>query len=166
MKNYIKLILLIGIVFLITCGNDRVACTEEAKLCPDGSSVGRVLPDCEFEKCPDTTVVNEKCDDSNRKYVAKSQEECERVQILCEHLSEPFYDECGCGCIAKEVNNFCKEEQRNADVCIEIYQPVCGWSDSEKIQCIRYPCANNYQNSCFACMNEDVLYWTKGECPL
>jgi hypothetical protein len=29
-----------------------VACTEEAKLCPDGSSVGRSGPTCEFESCP------------------------------------------------------------------------------------------------------------------
>jgi hypothetical protein len=29
-----------------------VACTMEAKLCPDGSSVGRSGPNCEFEKCP------------------------------------------------------------------------------------------------------------------
>lgn len=29
-----------------------VACTMEAKLCPDGSSVGRTGPKCEFAKCP------------------------------------------------------------------------------------------------------------------
>lgn len=30
-----------------------VACTQEAKLCPDGvTSVGRSGPNCEFEKCP------------------------------------------------------------------------------------------------------------------
>lgn len=29
-----------------------VACTMEAKLCPDGSAVGRTGPNCEFEKCP------------------------------------------------------------------------------------------------------------------
>jgi|GEM_PF-5415898 len=29
-----------------------VGCTEEAKLCPDGSSVGRVPPRCEFAPCP------------------------------------------------------------------------------------------------------------------
>jgi len=29
-----------------------VACTLEAKICPDGSSVGRVPPDCEFAPCP------------------------------------------------------------------------------------------------------------------
>ncbi len=28
------------------------ACTMEAKLCPDGSSVGRTGPNCEFSLCP------------------------------------------------------------------------------------------------------------------
>lgn len=28
------------------------ACTEEAKLCPDGSAVGRTGPDCAFAPCP------------------------------------------------------------------------------------------------------------------
>lgn len=28
------------------------ACTEEAKVCPDGSAVGREGPDCEFAACP------------------------------------------------------------------------------------------------------------------
>jgi hypothetical protein len=28
------------------------ACTQEAKLCPDGSSVGRTGPNCEFAPCP------------------------------------------------------------------------------------------------------------------
>lgn len=27
-------------------------CTQEAKLCPDGSYVGRISPDCEFAQCP------------------------------------------------------------------------------------------------------------------
>ena len=29
------------------------ACTEEAKICPDGSSVGRTGPSCEFAPCPE-----------------------------------------------------------------------------------------------------------------
>lgn len=33
-------------------GNEPVACTMEAKLCPDGSYVGRAGPNCEFEACP------------------------------------------------------------------------------------------------------------------
>jgi putative hemolysin len=34
---------------------EAVACTEEAKLCPDGSSVARIGPDCEFAACPNET---------------------------------------------------------------------------------------------------------------
>lgn len=30
------------------------ACTMEAKICPDGSSVGRTGPNCEFSPCPET----------------------------------------------------------------------------------------------------------------
>jgi len=34
---------------------ERTACTLEAKLCPDGSSVGRSGPNCEFAQCPRAT---------------------------------------------------------------------------------------------------------------
>lgn|SRR3989338_3611648 len=32
--------------------NQPVACSMEAKLCPNGSYVGRTGPDCEFVQCP------------------------------------------------------------------------------------------------------------------
>ncbi|MBW3019573.1 hypothetical protein KY329_05310 [Candidatus Woesearchaeota archaeon] len=35
---------------------EMVACTEEAKLCPDGSAVGRTGPNCEFAPCPGESV--------------------------------------------------------------------------------------------------------------
>lgn len=50
------------------------------------------------------------------------------------------------------------------EFCIELYQPVCGFFDPKKIQCIKYPCAQTFSNSCFACSNEDILYYTDGEC--
>ncbi len=34
-------------------GPSQIACTLEAKICPDGSSVGRTGLKCEFSKCPD-----------------------------------------------------------------------------------------------------------------
>lgn len=37
---------------------DNRACTEEAKLCPDGSAVGRTGPECEFAACPAATNAN------------------------------------------------------------------------------------------------------------
>lgn len=35
-----------------------VACTQEAKLCPDGSSVGRTGPNCEFAACSQVQATN------------------------------------------------------------------------------------------------------------
>lgn len=32
-----------------------VACTMDAKICPDGSAVGRTAPDCEFAACPSSS---------------------------------------------------------------------------------------------------------------
>lgn len=37
----------------------QVFCTKEAKLCPDGSTVGRQGPDCEFEECLFTPDIDE-----------------------------------------------------------------------------------------------------------
>jgi len=31
---------------------DDIACTADAMICPDGTAVGRIPPDCEFEPCP------------------------------------------------------------------------------------------------------------------
>lgn len=35
-----------------------IACSMEAKVCPDGSAVGRSGPKCEFAPCPDVLVVS------------------------------------------------------------------------------------------------------------
>ena len=35
---------------------NMVACTDEAKLCPDGSYVGRTEPNCAFAECPTTNT--------------------------------------------------------------------------------------------------------------
>jgi hypothetical protein len=34
----------------------QVVCTMEAKICPDGSAVGRTGPNCEFAKCPEGNI--------------------------------------------------------------------------------------------------------------
>lgn len=61
MKKYLILfvILLIvivtGVIFYYQKTQDTdkpVVCTKEAKLCPDGSAVGRQGPKCEFAECP------------------------------------------------------------------------------------------------------------------
>ena len=55
MGPIIVLVLVIGgIIFWQTLLNKpkQVYCTQEAKLCPDGSYVNRIGPDCEFAECP------------------------------------------------------------------------------------------------------------------
>ncbi|MDO8602176.1 MAG: Gmad2 immunoglobulin-like domain-containing protein [bacterium] len=59
-KNYfiIGVIIVIAITAFAVIQNKNIpdnliACTMEAKLCPDGSAVGRQGPNCEFAKCPD-----------------------------------------------------------------------------------------------------------------
>lgn len=59
----IILIIVFTGIFLFNYFNidKSVACTAEAKLCPDGSAVGRTGPDCEFEACP----VSKKCEENS-----------------------------------------------------------------------------------------------------
>jgi len=63
----------------------------------------------------------------------------------------------------EQEKNYCAEESRNSEVCTFLYDPVCGWF-SEETQCVKYPCAQTYSNSCVACLDEKVLYWTQGKC--
>ena len=123
-KHLIISIIIVAIIIGFIAGipllskSKNKACTQEAKVCDDGTVVVREGDNCEFAPCPDV--------ETNRVY--------------------------------------CEESQRQADACIEIYQPVCGYSDPEKIQCVRAPCASTYPNSCFACMDENVEYWVDGVC--
>ena len=42
----------VGAMFFSPKSTSPKACTAEAKICPDGSSVGRTGPNCEFAACP------------------------------------------------------------------------------------------------------------------
>ncbi|HQT83081.1 MAG TPA: hypothetical protein PLW99_02955 [Candidatus Paceibacterota bacterium] len=65
MKEYTSIIVIVAVTVLIALWvvDTRTApapagqaCSLEAKLCPDGSAVGRVGPDCEFAPCPTATT--------------------------------------------------------------------------------------------------------------
>ncbi len=53
------LIIVLGIALWISMQNtpkeEPVACTMDARMCPDGSYVGRSGPNCEFTQCPTPT---------------------------------------------------------------------------------------------------------------
>ncbi len=48
------IIILATVMYFIsgTAPTSQIACTQEALICPDGSSVGRSGPKCEFAPCP------------------------------------------------------------------------------------------------------------------
>lgn len=57
-KTYILILsLVIGVAVTVwlkvnSKSTQPIACTMEAKLCPDGGAVGRTGPNCEFAECP------------------------------------------------------------------------------------------------------------------
>lgn len=105
---------------IATSSDSYTACTMDAKVCPDGSYVGRTGPSCEFAACPS-------------------------------EVAPP-----------KEI--VCTPEQKQAEACIEIYQPVCA---SVQIQCITTPCEpipKTFPNSCYACSEQSVTEYTEGAC--
>lgn len=60
----------------------------------------------------------------------------------------------------------CTQQQKDADVCIEIYAPVCA---SVQVECVTAPCnpvKQTYPNSCYACREDRVISYTDGgACP-
>ncbi len=103
MNKILLIISMLALLFLSACApeQDAVACTMDARACPDGSYVGRTGPDCEFQTCP-------ACDYESgpAKYVGKSEDECSRIKFICEEDTEYFANGCGCGCqpIIQEAN--------------------------------------------------------------
>ena len=79
---------LVALVLLVACSNSAgpsqqppgPACTREAKICPDGSAVGRTGPNCEFAACPEAagtvcTMEAKMCPDGSA--VGRSGPNCE-----------------------------------------------------------------------------------------
>ena len=135
----IALILISSSLFLFGCvGDSVVACTEEAKICPDGSSVGRVGPDCNFAPCPQIIggdVDEHGCIPSAGYSWCEEKQKCLRV----------WEEDCG------------------AIACTMEYAPVCALV---QVQCIRAPCnpvEQTFGNKCMAdAQDANILY--EGEC--
>lgn len=51
--------------------NGQAICTQEAKLCSDGSYVGRTGPNCEFAQCPENKLV---CKESTKYFVISTED--------------------------------------------------------------------------------------------
>ncbi len=70
----------------------------------------------------------------------------------------------GCSSATGTERLSCTPEQREAEACAEIYEPVCA---TVNIVCIRAPCYpvnETFPNACEACRNQLVDTYVKGEC--
>jgi hypothetical protein len=61
-----------------------------------------------------------------------------------------------------------EEKKQTKEYCSQIVtiadDTTCGWYDSTAIKCA-YPCANEYSNRCYACIDPNVSYIIRGKCP-
>ena len=131
-------------VINFACTKDRTAFRDE---CGCGCKIKEEIK-CEnysVDKCPSDCVVCPPCE-------ICSSIKCQTKEV-CENLgfNESWYN----------PPNFCKTR---GEVCPEFYHQVCGWFN-QNINCIKYPCAKEFSNECFACADKNILYWTNGECP-
>ena len=79
-------------------GNENgIACTMDARICPDGSAVGRTAPFCEFAPCPGGTACTEEakvCPDGS--YVGREPPTCEfaacpAIDFLARVVDQPGF---------------------------------------------------------------------------
>lgn len=160
--KYVMILLLLTIVVVSACAKistSQVACTEEAKICNDGTSVVRDgNNNCEFPACPDMKI-----------YVSEDVEKCKLIRYTCTEGQKPFFDDVGCGC--EPINITQNEEKLQAiecaertQACTKEYVPVCG---RLQIQCVTTPCdplMQTFANKCIACANPLTISYTKGAC--
>jgi len=98
MKYAIIILSLVSLLILSACAALPKACTMEAKLCPDGSSVGRTGPNCEFSVCPvvNNTDNNTQNLTGGRTYI-NNDSNC-KINFMCIQGTQAFHDANGCGC--------------------------------------------------------------------
>jgi len=99
---YLIITMILSVAILTGCSaNTPIACTMEAKICPDGSSVGRTGPNCEFPTCPqptgklqaiDCTERNQICTEEYMPVCGQVQVEC--IKAPCPPIKQTFDNKC------------------------------------------------------------------------
>jgi hypothetical protein len=153
---YLSLILLILILSGCSKNDNALMCTQEAKICSDGTAVGRNgSNNCEFNACP-----------ADKIYIGESPEKCMVIKFACTENRQAFFDDKGCGCEVIKTTEKLKaiDCTERTQACTREYMPVCG---QVQVQCIRAPCLpimQTFSNKCEACANNFTISYTEGAC--
>lgn len=102
---------------------NEVACTMEAKLCPDGSYVGRSGPKCEFTPCPETTLIptgTQSIDIDNSPSQSPTTPPDPKT-VSCTQNSDCTINSCSCSAVNKKFlpENQCAMECNGTARCFE-----------------------------------------------
>ena len=59
---------------------------------------------------------------------------------------------------------YCNSDEKHIRECSDNFSMTCGWF-YPNVDCLIPPCKENFPDSCHACDNPSVEYWTEGACP-
>jgi len=120
-KSIVAFFVIFLFVFIFGCvvqNPQEVGCTEEAKICSDGSAVVRVGPNCEFAPCPNEEIqLPENCVswyDGCNTCVAENGKLTACTLMYCETPSQPYCIE-----YANEANTNSQIANPASTNCIE-----------------------------------------------
>ena len=115
----------------------KIACTEEAKECPDGSYVGRTGPRCEFTPCPE--IIKNEDDISDWKTYKNEKYGFEFQYPKDWRIEFPEVDTFSINLVSPETETEIKKmgEYPSADIMISRYKSVA---------CMQIDCNNNERN--------------------
>ncbi|KAL4431919.1 hypothetical protein ABPG74_012731 [Tetrahymena malaccensis] len=112
---------------------------------------------CTKEYIPVCGVIKNSFDQLEQSYKTFSNK-CE----ACISGQIEFYASGECELYPKQAI-FCNPDDSLNDSCIELYKPVCGVFDNYVIS-LDQSLSQTYSNSCFACIDEHVSYYTPQSC--
>lgn len=105
----------------------NVACQDDARVCPDGTVLGRVGPDCEFPECPSS------CEDENGVHATPAGCPGTHAPVL---PAAGCYQPCETAGDACEGGGVCMAVQTNPCVCPPDAQGCCAACASDALFCM------------------------------
>jgi len=160
----VSFVSLLGVAIVISAGiyawqkghPQQVGCTMEAMLCPDGSSVGRTGPNCEFARCteqgsPSTNIVFG--EEASSLCGPEPPASCQQgMQLGCNLTNKSW----GCYPIASEANMVGWKTYRNEKYGFEMQYPE-NWKFSEEGK--GYPTAHLFSISSSHDVGDNSFVW-------